>query len=145
MHIIQQLSFNGVYILSITIMSLCLLLYLTSGLSKSCSILLISQEKWRRVPRKPINFHISLQIWLWFTVEEGMQKKNNKKNLYNSTNTYNIAIVHSYNFYIYIKKKIKNILINICTQNETKKSKKINLMKKMEMMTMIWFKRKYGT
>lgn len=73
------------------------------------------------------------------------KKKNNKKNLYNSTNTYSIAIVHSYNFYIYIKKKIKNILINICTQNETKKSKKINLMKKMEMMTMIWFKRKYGT
>lgn len=37
----------------------------------------------------------------------GGNAKKNKKNLYNSTNTYNIAIVHSYNFYIYKKENKK--------------------------------------
>lgn len=37
----------------------------------------------------------------------GNAKKIIKKNLYNSTNTYNIAIVHSYNFYIYKKENKK--------------------------------------
>lgn len=67
----------------------------------------------------------------------GGNAKNNKKNLYNSTNTYN--------FYIYIKNENKKYPDKYLHAKWKEKIKENKSDEKMEMMTMIWFKRKYGT